>query len=120
MAGLDLGALEIEEMAQLVGVLYPIEGATLGGQVIGRALHTGLGMTANCGARFFSAYGEKTGLFWTQYLTFAERVCQTPQACETAVQSAVRVFQQIEDLLNYGLLASNDQLNKKVYAIETL
>ena len=56
---LDLPPLE--SLPQLLGCLYVVEGATLGGQIITRQLHTTLGLTASTGVSFFSGYGEHTG-----------------------------------------------------------
>jgi heme oxygenase len=92
--------VRIEDAAQLVGLLYPIEGATLGGQVIRQGLQKNHGFTPERGARFFSAYGDQTELRWQEFLAFAAQVCQSPQQCEQAADQAVKVFQQIEALLD--------------------
>ena len=55
---------DVASSARLFGCLYVIEGATLGGQVITRHLHTHLGLTPACGASFFSGYGAQTGSRW--------------------------------------------------------
>ncbi len=53
--------------AQLWGCLYVIEGATLGGQIIIKNLHTHLGLTATSGASFFDGYGSQTGARWKAF-----------------------------------------------------
>lgn len=53
--------------AQLWGCLYVIEGATLGGQIIIKNLHTHLGLTATSGASFFDGYGSQTGSRWKAF-----------------------------------------------------
>jgi heme oxygenase len=53
--------------AQLWGCLYVIEGATLGGQIIIRHLHTHLGLSAISGASFFDGYGAHTGAHWKAF-----------------------------------------------------
>jgi heme oxygenase (biliverdin-IX-beta and delta-forming) len=50
--------------AELLGCLYVLEGATLGGRVISPLLHTRLGLTPVSGAGFFNGYGEATGSMW--------------------------------------------------------
>ena len=42
------------------GCLYVMEGATLGGQVIGRHVRQTLGVTPETGGRFHAAYGDRT------------------------------------------------------------
>ncbi|MBC7501663.1 MAG: biliverdin-producing heme oxygenase [Herminiimonas sp.] len=53
--------------AQLWGCLYVIEGATLGGQIIMKHLHSNLGLSANSGASFFDGYGCETGTQWKAF-----------------------------------------------------
>lgn len=55
---------------QLLGCLYVIEGATLGGRIIGRHLEASLGLTAERGAAFFSGYGAATGPLWQAFGEF--------------------------------------------------
>ena len=52
---------------QLLGCLYVIEGATLGGQVITRHLKANLGLTPLTGAAFFDGYGAQTGSQWKTF-----------------------------------------------------
>lgn len=54
----------LSTLPQVLGCLYVIEGATLGGQIIARRLQLSLGSTPGCGARFFSGYGADTGPHW--------------------------------------------------------
>ena len=50
--------------ADMLGCLYVIEGATLGGRVIGPLLQARLGIDAAGGGRFFAGYGDATGAMW--------------------------------------------------------
>lgn len=52
---------------QLLGCLYVIEGATLGGQIITRHLEANLGLTPLTGASFFDGYGARTGSQWKAF-----------------------------------------------------
>jgi len=52
---------------QLLGCLYVIEGATLGGQIITRHLHANLGLTPLSGSAFFDGYGAQTGRQWKNF-----------------------------------------------------
>ena len=53
----------------LLGCLYVIEGATLGGRIITRQLHTQLGLTPESGGAFFDGYGAQTGSNWKAFCT---------------------------------------------------
>lgn len=63
----NLPALTTQE--QLLGCLYVIEGATLGGRIITRQLQTQLGLTPECGGAFFDGYGAQTGPYWKAFCT---------------------------------------------------
>jgi heme oxygenase len=54
--------------AEGLGCLYVLEGATLGGAVVGRVVAARLGLTAQHGARFFHGYGERRGVLWRRFL----------------------------------------------------
>jgi heme oxygenase len=54
--------------AFLAGILYTVEGSTLGGRFIMAGIAKSLGVTANQGARYFAGYGNETGLRWKRFL----------------------------------------------------
>lgn len=55
---------ESDTIPRVLGCLYVVEGATLGGQVITRHLQAHLGITPNSGGAFFAGYGAETGARW--------------------------------------------------------
>jgi heme oxygenase len=67
----DLPVLTTPE--QLLGCLYVIEGATLGGRVITQHLQKQLGLTPESGGAFFDGYGTKTGPRWKEFCTMLSR-----------------------------------------------
>ena len=58
---------ELDGPADVLGCLYVLEGATLGGQVIARHLHATLGIGPSSGAAFFHGYGDETGARWRAF-----------------------------------------------------
>ena len=93
--------IRIEDKADLVGALYSIEGATLGGQVISRHIQAGrLGVTAEHGGRFFHGYGEQTTSRWNEFLAFAEQACPDAAQREKAAHAALAVFTEVEAALD--------------------
>jgi heme oxygenase len=93
--------IRIEDQADLVGALYVIEGATLGGQAISRHIQAGrLGVTAEHGGRFFNGYGEQTTTRWHEFLTFAEQACPDAAQREKAAHAALAVFAEVEAALD--------------------
>ncbi|GGR19484.1 heme oxygenase [Deinococcus ruber] len=54
-------------VAEGLGALYVLEGATLGGQVISRHLHHTLGLTPERGGAYFFGYGSSTRQMWQTF-----------------------------------------------------
>ncbi len=54
----------LNTQAEVLGCLYVIEGATLGGRLIARHLSAALGVTPMRGGRFFEGYGDDTSRMW--------------------------------------------------------
>ena len=74
-----------------LGSLYVMEGSTLGGQVIGRALADTPWRPAD-GLTYFNPYGERTGAMWRAFKTAATQICRP--GAEAAVEAgAVRTFE---------------------------
>ena len=74
--------------AQALGVLYVLEGSTLGGQVIARQLEkAGLGAAK----RYFTAYGAHTGPRWQATCRLLTEAA-TPENEDEIVASATRTF----------------------------
>ena len=56
--------LPLRTQADVLGCLYVMEGATLGGRLISQHVQTVLRITPATGGRFFHGYGEHTGSMW--------------------------------------------------------
>ncbi len=54
----------IQTAAEVLGCLYVMEGATLGGGMISQHIRTSLGITPDTGGRFFDGYAGGTGKMW--------------------------------------------------------
>lgn len=55
---------QLETQADVLGCLYVLEGATLGGQMITRHVRATLGITPTTGGRFFEGYAQDTAKMW--------------------------------------------------------
>jgi len=79
----------VDSASACLGVLYVLEGATLGGQVLRREIHGRLGLDADNGAAFLDVYGAETGRRWR---TFLDYLCSRPldAAERAAVVDAAR------------------------------
>ncbi|WP_339447119.1 biliverdin-producing heme oxygenase [Pseudomonas sp. EA_5y_Pfl2_R50] len=60
----------IDSSAACLGVLYVLEGATLGGQILRREVSARLGLEANNGAAFLDIYGAVTGRRWRDFIEY--------------------------------------------------
>jgi heme oxygenase len=58
----------LKNRAQLLGVMYVMEGATLGGQMLRRLMKDKLGITPDRGGEFLDVYGSATGSRWKAFL----------------------------------------------------
>jgi heme oxygenase len=84
-----------------LGILYVLEGATLGGQIIGRRLEKELGIGAENGGMFFAAYGDRTGIIWRDFVSVLDRYTDDPAA--SVIESrAVSTFQSFEFWMSGG------------------
>ena len=90
----------IQSEASLIGVLYVLEGATLGGQVIKRHLNNNPHLQ-HLPKTFFDGYGKATGQMWQTYQTvlqtFYERNQQdAPIIIEAAKTTFTTLFNWLE------------------------
>ena len=89
-----------EDIGELAGMLYTIEGSTLGGQVISRHLSAHHGLGADCGGRFFSAYRDLTDQRWQEVQQFLNATPVTDTFTRRAVGASRRTFALIETILD--------------------
>ena len=86
---------EVKSITQALGCLYVLEGATLGGQIIGRQLKKNLALDEDRGCAFFCSYGDEVGLMWKCFRETLSSHCSkhgrteeeqlVKSACETFV-----------------------------------
>ncbi|MGE5491785.1 MAG: biliverdin-producing heme oxygenase [Actinomycetota bacterium] len=116
--GLDVRPCKIvvsppSDIAALIGMLYPIEGSTLGAQVICR--HLAKKSPGILPLRHFTGYGEATWTRWQLFWDFAKRVCPAEaadDACSAAVLTFLAIKQHLDDVHN-ELVATRPSLEFK-------
>lgn len=91
---------EIKTLGELIGVLYVIEGSTLGGQLISRSLIDNLNLSSEKGACFYSGYGENTAIMWRGFLSFIDTFSGDEKQCREAVDAACRTFKLFEQVFD--------------------
>ena len=85
--------------AQMLGVLYVLEGATLGGNVLRKRVAEQLGLDADNGCAFLFVYGEDTGQHWKAFLEFLGSVPLDATGRSEATQAACSTFSCFEQWL---------------------
>ncbi|MEI7839642.1 MAG: biliverdin-producing heme oxygenase [Methylococcaceae bacterium] len=91
---------EIVNMGQLIGVLYVLEGSTLGGQLVFRSLVDYQSLNRNEGACFFNGYSERTPLLWQDFLSFSDIISGDDAQCQAAKVAACQTFQLFKQMLD--------------------
>lgn len=78
--------------ADVLGCLYVMEGATLGGRMITRHISAALGVTSATGGRFFEGYGDDTAKMWQGMRQLLVSRSPDTQSENTMVISAITTF----------------------------
>ncbi|ULH16970.1 biliverdin-producing heme oxygenase (plasmid) [Deinococcus sp. KNUC1210] len=83
-------------VAEGLGALYVLEGATLGGQIISRHLHRTLGLTPERGGAYFFGYGPSTGQRWQEFSQAMNQGVSTEDQSHViaGAQLTFRMFEQ--------------------------
>ena len=90
----------IREVPELMGTMYVMEGATLGGQFISRAVGQRFGLNREKGCRFFSSYGPEVGSMWRSFGEAARKEIQSAHDRARFIATAVRTFSSFEQWLS--------------------
>ena len=95
---------EVKSITEALGCLYVLEGATLGGQIIGRHLKKNLALDEDRGCAFFCSYGDEVGLMWNSFREMLSSHCSkhgrteeeqlVKSACETFVSLDYWLFEE--------------------------
>lgn len=96
-AAMTMTVPAIDGIGALFGMLYTIEGATLGGQFIAARLRQQGG--GDFPLQFYTVYGEQTRSRWLAFLELAEQRCP-PVEYARAAATAVALFEGIRQHLD--------------------
>jgi heme oxygenase (biliverdin-IX-beta and delta-forming) len=86
----DLPPLHLE--AEVLGCLYVLEGATLGGRMITQHVQATFGITPATGGSFFEGYGADTGKMWQTMRQLLVSGAPDVQSEDTMVANAIATF----------------------------
>jgi len=82
----------LETHAEILGCLYVMEGATLGGRIITQHVRATLGITPATGGNFFDGYGDDTGKMWQGMRQLLLDSASDTETENTIVSTAVATF----------------------------
>ena len=82
----------LETEADILGCLYVMEGATLGGRMITQHVRATLGITPATGGSFFDGYGDDTGKMWQAMRQLLVKAATDTQTENTIVANAIATF----------------------------
>jgi heme oxygenase len=92
-------AIPLGDLAAVLGSVYVIEGAALGGRGITPQLKRTLGLGQGRGASYFHGFGGETGVMWNNFRVLASlEIGDSSRAAVRACQSAKRTFAALIDL----------------------
>lgn len=78
-----------------LGILYVVEGSTLGGRFILKNVSRVPQLSGDKGVSYFNGYGEKTGFFWKSFLNFLSEYEQENNCGDAIVEGAIFAFDNI-------------------------
>jgi heme oxygenase (biliverdin-IX-beta and delta-forming) len=93
----------ITSLGQLVGILYVLEGSTLGASYMSLKLAEQHSMTSETGIRFFSGYGDNTQRYWQQFIAFSDTLSGDIPQCQEALKAACQTFELFSAILDQAL-----------------
>jgi heme oxygenase len=96
----------MESLAEVMGAMYVVEGSTLGGLHLARALGPLFGAETAEGRRFFLGYGERHGAMWRSFLSELEQSVTTVDEEVAVIEGALRTFEIFETWMNDWRAAS--------------
>jgi heme oxygenase len=100
-------------LGALIGMLYTVEGSTLGAQAICRQLS--VGSCRDLPMRYFSGYGANTLANWQAFWTFAEAACPVDQldhACDSAAATFHLIKHHLDEVQRELMLAARMEVTE--------
>ena len=78
-----------------LGILYVIEGSSLGGRFILKNISKINGLEQGQGTVYFQGYGDKTGVFWKKLLGYLSEYEENYNCGDTIIEGAIYAFDSI-------------------------
>ncbi|SDG86607.1 heme oxygenase [Dyadobacter soli] len=92
---------EFSSLAEALGIMYVLEGSTLGGKILYRHIHEVLGLTPENGASYFWGYGTQTGNLWKSFISSLTQFVDEHEERDEVIGSAKKTFTIIDNWLSH-------------------
>ncbi|MDR6808375.1 heme oxygenase [Dyadobacter sp. BE34] len=90
---------EFSTAAEALGIMYVLEGSTLGGKILYRHIHEVLGLVPENGASYFWGYGAQTGNLWKSFISSLTQFVDENEERDGVIDSAKKTFTIIDNWL---------------------
>ncbi len=103
--GTDVGQLPFTgagkpfSTAFAMGIMYVMEGSTLGGRVILKQVQPALGLDENVDARYFAGYKNETGSYWKKFVDVLTSYAVEHNAEQEVIEGANFAFNAIYEFM---------------------
>lgn len=91
----------VSTLADAFGILYVMEGSTLGGRVISRNLKETLDLDKDNGASYFNGYGAQTGEKWNIFRQALINYSVSSNEDDAVIEKASQVFTKLYKWMNH-------------------
>jgi heme oxygenase len=93
-------AFKFSTAAEALGIMYVLEGSTLGGRILYKHIHETLGLTPDNGAGYFWGYGAQTGTLWKSFVSSFTRFASESSEGRKMIETAKSTFTAIDEWLS--------------------
>lgn len=97
---------EFSSVAEALGIMYVLEGATLGGRILYKHIHEALGRTPENGASYFWGYGAQTGNLWKSFISSLTQFVDRNGERNGVIGAAKKTFTIIDNWLGQAACAA--------------
>jgi len=79
-------------VAEALGIMYVLEGSSLGGRILYKHINQHLGLDSENGAAYFWGYGTETGPMWKSFISSVAQYVAENNAGQQIIDSAIKTF----------------------------
>jgi heme oxygenase (biliverdin-IX-beta and delta-forming) len=91
---------ELVAFSQMLGCMYVLEGATLGGQIISRHMQKTMGIDQTTGCAYFCSYGDEVSSMWQTFCHILTTYASTHALENQIIQAASSTFSTLNAWLD--------------------